>query len=211
MHYAPHPQDPYAPYRAQGLDPSAFDTTGHHPQARIWIVLVGLLSGALYVLGMGGIVYGMVGGSRGGLPASVMVGWCAMMLGAMFIYVKLGIALYWLHGAWKWVPMDQRVSSEGKRFSPGDVFMLLIPYYNLYWMFPVNMSLCDVMERLRASWVREPRIDPPPRDTAMWAAISELLPLANFFIAPLLWASYMRRIDNMHEEIMNVAAAGAGK
>jgi hypothetical protein len=210
MNYAQHPYDPYAVYRAQGIDPSAFDGSGHHPQLRIWIVVVGLLSGTLYTLGITAFVAGLIINDHASSPGIMLGGWCALMIGAMFVYVKLGIALYWLHGAWKWVPMDQRFSKEGKRFSPGDVFMLLIPYYHFYWMFPINMSLCDVMERLRMTWVREHRADPPPRDTAMWAAICEFIPFANFFIAPLLWASYMRRIDVMHDEIMNAAAAAAG-
>jgi hypothetical protein len=153
-----------------------------------------------------GCIAGVVINDPKSSPGILLGGWCALMIGAIFVYVKLGLALYWLHGAWKWVPMDQRVSPQGKRFTPGDVFMLLIPYFHLYWMFPINMALCDVMERVRAMWVREPSSDPSPRDTAMWAAICELIPFANFFIAPLLWASYMRRIDVMHEEIESVVA-----
>ena len=69
-------------------------------------------------------------------------------------------------------------------------------------MFPINLGLCDAMERIRATYVREPRAEPPPRDTAMWGAICEIIPFGNFFVAPFLWASYMRRIDLMHEEII---------
>ena len=65
-------------------------------------------------------------------------------------------------------------------------------------MFPINLGLCDAMERLRR---RRTARRSPKRDMAMWAAIIELIPIGNFFVAPFLWASYMASIDVMHDEI----------
>jgi hypothetical protein len=208
MQYQQLPNNPYAPYGAVPMGVAAFDPTGHRPQLRIWLLLTGLVAGCLYVSGIGLYIAAFVVHDRSLQPIFLLSGAGLLMIGALLIYVKLGIALYWLHGAWKWVPMDQRWMRDGKRVAPNDVFMLLIPYYHFYWMFPINLGLCDVMERLRAHYVREPRVDPPPRDTAMWAAICELVPFVNFFVAPFLWASYMRRIDVMHEEIRNAYGAG---
>ena len=42
-----------------------------------------------------------------------------VLLGALLIYVKIGLALYWLNGAWKWVPMDHRFGKDGKRYTRG--------------------------------------------------------------------------------------------
>ena len=182
---------------------SAIDPTGHKPGLRIWVLLSALASGLLYTSGIGVMIAAFAVNDHDLSPILFVGGWVGLLVGALLIYVKLGVALYWLHRAWKWLPMDQRFTRDGKRISPGDVFMLLIPYYHFYWMFPVNMGLCDAMERLRAYYVRAQRTEPPPRDTAMWAAICELIPFANFFVAPFLWTSYMRRVDLMHEEIEN--------
>ena len=165
---------------------SAIDPTGHKPQLRIWVLLSALASGLLYTSGIGVMVAAFAIHDHDLSPILFVGGWAGLLVGALLIYVKIGVALYWLHGAWKWLPMDQRFTRDGKRISPGDVFMLLIPYYHFYWMFPANMGLCDAMERLRAHYVRTQRTEPPPRDTAMWAAICELIPFANFFVAPFL-------------------------
>jgi hypothetical protein len=180
---------------------SAIDPTGHKPQIRLWLLLSALAGGFFYTVGFGLFIAAVVVADKDVSPWLFVAGWCVLMLGAVLVYVKFGLALWWLHAAWKWVPMDQRYMRDGKRIQPGEVFMLLIPYCHFYWMFPVNLGLCDAMERMRAQWVREPRMEPPPRDTAMWAAICEIIPFANFYVAPFLWSSYMRRIDQMHEEI----------
>lgn len=187
---------------------STIDPTGHHPGVRLWLLVSALASGVLYMAGFGLVVGGFVAHDRHLMPVMFISGYGVILLGVLLVYVKIGLALYWLHGAWKWVPMEQRFTQSGKRIGPGEVFMLLIPYYHYYWMFPVNMGLCEVMERLRAHYVREPRTEPPARDTAMWAAICEIIPFANFFIAPFLWGSYMRRIDVMHDEIERAMRAG---
>ncbi len=206
MNYAQPPYGPYAGYQTMGVDPAAFDPTGHHPKVRIWFVLTALLSGLFYLGGFIMLVVGVLIKDRDLTPIIAGLGYVVLLLGALLLYVKAGLALYWLHGAWKWVPLNQRIGKDGKRISPGDVFMLLIPYYNWYWMFPINLSLCDIMERLRAGWVNAPPSEAPPRDTTMWAAICELIPFANFFVAPFLWGSYMRRVDLLHEEIMAARA-----
>ena len=202
MQYAQLPPNPYVvPPMASYIDP-----TGHHPKVRIWFLITALISGTFYVSGIGLFVGAFAVHDHDLSPVLAVAGWAVILLGAMLIYVKLGLALYWLHGAWKWVPMDQRFTRDGKRIGPGEVFMLLIPYYHFYWMFPVNMGLCDTMERLRAHYLRGQPVPPTIRDKAMWAAICELIPFANFFLAPFMWSSYMKRIDEMHEEI--AAAVG---
>ncbi len=204
MQFAP---PPYAqsPYVAPGvpLSVASIDPTGHRPQLRIFFLLLAATSALFYLGGIVTVVGAIVIDSSHPEPVFIIAGYAAMLLGSLLIYVKLGLGLYWLHGAWKWVPMDQRVGRDGKRYTPGDVFMLLIPYYGLYWQFPINLGLCDAMERLRAT---TGATQTPKRDVAMWAAIRELIPFANFFVAPFLWASYMRSVDVMHDEIATALA-----
>jgi len=198
MNYAPAPYyDPQAAYRYPAQS-SSFDPSGHHPKVRIWFLVSALVSGGLYFLGLAGIGVAIAIDDHDLSPILGISGWGLLVLGGLLIYLKLGLGLYWVHQAWKWVPVDQRYDKSGKRWGPDSAFMLLIPYYNLYLMFVLNMGLCDAMERMRFA-ARTPTAG--PRDTAMWACIAELIPLGNFFVAPFLWASYMRRVDVMHEEI----------
>ncbi len=195
----------YAAPAAMPLGPASVDPTGHKPGLRTIFLALALASGAFY---LGGIVMvvavivmadphhppeiGLILGAEG-----------IMLLGALLLYVKIGVALFWLHGAWKWVPMEWRFGKDNKRYTPGEVFMLLIPYYHLYWMFPINLGLCDAMERLRA---QTGATLTAKRDVAMWAAICEIIPFVNFFVAPFFWFSYMKSIDAMHEDIMSALA-----
>jgi hypothetical protein len=207
MQYAQPPYNPYA-YAAQPqpLTLASIDATGHRANARLWFLITALASGALYFLGFVGFFTAMFSHDHDLMVTMGVASYAVILLGALLIYVKIGFAFYWLHGAWKWIPFDQRAGKDGKRYTPENVFMLLIPYYNLYYMFPINLGLCDAMERLRAS-VGTPTV--AKRDMALFAAIAEIVPLANFFVAPFLWSSYMASIDTMHEEIATALAARA--
>ena len=205
MNYAQPPFDPSAPFRNAAVT-TPIDPSGHHPKVRVWFLVVAIVSGALYLIGAAGFGAAMAIDDRDVTPILAVSGFALLMLGALLIYVKLGLGLYWLHQAWKWVPMEQRFDKKGKRLAPDGVFMLLIPYYNLYWMFVINLSLCDAMERMRLTARTTQSVS---RDTAMWACILELVPFANFFVAPFFWASYMRQVDAMHEEITAVTATRA--
>jgi hypothetical protein len=205
MNYPQPPFDPSAPFRNPAIT-NMVDPSGHHPKVRGWFLVVSIVSGALYFIGAGGFGAAMAIHDRDVSPIVAISGFGLLLIGAMLIYVKLGLGMYWLHQAWKWVPVEQRFDKNGKRIGPDGVFMLLIPYYNLYWMFVINLALCDAMERMRFSARTAQSVS---RDTAMWACILELVPFANFFVAPFFWASYMRRVDAMHEEISAVMAARA--
>ncbi|HEY1955394.1 MAG TPA: hypothetical protein VGH28_07270 [Polyangiaceae bacterium] len=202
MQYAPSPYNPYV-VPAMPLTAASIDPTGHRPQVRIFLLISAVASALLYVGGIAGVVAAIVVDPSHPEPVFILAGYATMLFGALLLYVKLGLALYWLHGAWKWLPMDQRVGRDGKRRTPGDVFMLLIPYFHWYWQFPINLGLCDAMERLRQVTYGT---QTPKRDVAMWAAICEIIPFANFFVAPFLWASYMKSIDLMHDEIATALA-----
>jgi hypothetical protein len=207
MQYAPPPYQPYNPYvvPAMPLTAASLDATGHRPHARTMFLVAAVACALFYLGGLVLVFGGFVADASHPDPVLIVAGYATMLLGVLLLYVKLGIALYWLHGAWKWVPMEQRAGRDGKRYTPGDVFMLLVPYYNYYWQFPINLGLCDAMERVRYI-ARTPTT--AKRDTAMWAAICEIIPFANFFVAPFFWASYMRSVDVMHEEIATALSRG---
>lgn len=188
-----------------GVDPSRVDASGHHPGTHLWVTLSGVALTIGYLGGMGLIVGGAVAQDPDVTPFLIIVGYLMILVGALFFYVKVGLAMYWLLGAWKWLPMDWRYDKVGKPFGPDKVWLLLIPYFHLYWMFPVNLALCDAMDRLRQT--RYPQGQTmAPRNLALWCCICELIPFANFFVAPFLWGSYMKQIDAMHEEMQAFGA-----
>lgn len=201
MNYAQAPYDQAAPFRNPAVA-IQFDPTGHHPKLRPWYLVGAIASASLYMIGLGAMIAAFAIHDEDVSPIVGIAGWAVLMLGALLLNAKLILAMFWLHGAWKWVPPDQRFDKTGKRFGPDGVFMLLIPYYNLYWMFVINFALCDAMQRMQATARTTETVT---RDMVMWACVCEIIPFANFFVSPFLWAKYMRRIDTMHEEIARSA------
>jgi len=192
------------PLLASGVDP-----TGHRPSARIWMLVSGVAITALYPLGFAMFVAAIAleRASVGHRPNDEVVvlaigAYAVMLFASLFVYVRLGFAMFWLHQAWKWMPAHQRFDRFGRPRTSKETFYLLIPYFNFYWMFVYNFALCDALDRMR---VQYRTTQPAPRDLAMWACIAELVPFANFG-APFLWASVMKRIDVMHAEMMSQMA-----
>ncbi len=201
MNYAQPAYDTSTPFRHPAVA-IAFDPSGHRPKARPWYLVGAVVSSSLYFIGLVTMIGAIAIHDEDVSPIVGFAGWALLMLGALLLNAKFILGMYWLHGAWKWLPADQRFDKTGKRFTPDNVFMLLIPYYNLYYMFVYNFALCDAMQRMQAAARTNATVT---RDMVMWACVCELIPFANFFVAPFLWAKYMRRIDTMHDEIARSA------
>lgn len=190
------------PFRSPTVHPSGIDLSGHCPGSRLW-VLVGAIGAAIvYPISIFLLIGAVAAADEDVSPVLAILAYLLMMVGAVFYYVRLGCGMYWLYGAWKWLPMEQRFDRVGRPRTPSETFMLFIPYFNFYWMFVYNYALCDALDRMR---VRYRTTEAAPRDLATWASISEIVPLANLVVAPFLWASYMKRIDRMHEEMIRQA------
>jgi hypothetical protein len=129
-----------------------------------------------------------------------MLGGMLVFGSLLFMNVKLVLSLVWLHGAWSWIPFEQRYTGRGKPVTPTNaVLMLIIPYYNLYWMFVVNVGLCDALERMRLQYRT---VNTAPRSTAIGACVCQLIPFANLFLAPFVWFFYMLSVDKLRAELM---------
>jgi hypothetical protein len=156
-------------------------------------------------------VFGIIGGitmmalsdqadTRDARDMIAMLGGMLVFGSLLFMNVKLVLSLVWLHGVWSWMPFEHRYTGRGKPVTPVNaVVMLLIPYYNLYWMFVVNVGLCDALERMRLQYRT---VNAAPRGTAIGACVCQLLPLANLFVAPFVWFFYMLSVDKLRAELI---------
>lgn len=197
---------PYPPgYAAPNPLGSKADPSGHKPALRTWFLICAIAPGACLALAILLILVGALAGDPDVLAVCAILAYLLELLAVPFLIGKLVIGLVWLHGAWRWMPPDQRYDRVGKPIGPDQVFYLLIPYFHFYWMFPINLQLCYAMDRLRAQRFPQAMTMSNP-DIVLWAAICELIPVANFVVAPFLWASYMKRIDTMHEELQSLGA-----
>jgi hypothetical protein len=190
---------PYDPYRAH-LGRSSPKPLG--PATR-WIF--GFVAFAMIVGIFGGIaliVAACVHTNAQGAPNDdMMVAGILLLLGAiLLIYVQIGVAAFWVHKAWSWLPMEQRYTTNWKGWiTPGQAALfLLIPYFHWYWMFVVNLGLCDALERMR---VQHPA-GPAPRGLAMTAMIVQLVQMfVPLPVSPILWLVYMTRVERIMREM----------
>ena len=82
--------------------------------------------------------------------------------------------------------------------------MLLIPYFQYYWMFVINLGLCDALERLR---VRYPTRDAAPKNLALVACIMQMIiPLP---VGMILWVLFMNKVEGMSREMSAAAVTRA--
>lgn len=134
-------------------------------------------------------------------------GGIVLLVTILFVYVQAFVGMAWLYQAWKWLPWDQRYSRHWKGWiSPGQAAaMLLIPYFQYYWMFVVNLGLCDALDRLR---VRFPTRDAAPKGLALAACIMQMIvPLP---VGTICWILLMSKVEAMSREMSAAAATRGG-
>lgn len=135
------------------------------------------------------------------------VGTVVLFATIMLVYVKAFLGMAWLYRAWGWLPWDQRYSQNWKGWiSPAQAaLLLLVPYFQYYWMFVINTALCDAFDRLR---VRYPTSEAAPKTLAIAACVMQIIvPLP---IGVICWAIYMSKIEAMSRE-MSAAAVTRGQ
>lgn len=125
-------------------------------------------------------------------------GGIVLVLTILLVYVQAFVGMAWLYQAWKWLPWDQRYSRHWKGWiTPGQAAaMLLIPYFQYYWMFVVNLGLCDALDRLR---VRYPTHEAAPKSLALVACIMQMIiPLP---VGAICWMLLMSKVESMSREM----------
>lgn len=131
----------------------------------------------------------------------------ALLFGAvLLLYVQAFVGMAWVYQAWKWLPWDQRYSVHWKGWiSPGQAaLLLLVPYFQYYWMFIVNPGLCDALDRLR---VRYPTTEAAPKTLAIVASMLQIvIPIP---VGGICWVLFMSKVEKMSREMSAAAAARA--
>lgn len=133
-------------------------------------------------------------------------GFVAILVVILLTYLQAFIGMAWLHRAYRWLPWDQRYSRHWRGWiSPGQAAaLLLVPYFQYYWMFVVNTGLCDAFDRLR---VRYPTREAAPKSLAIVACVMQIaIPIP---VGAVCWVIFMSKIEAMSRE-MSAAAAARG-
>jgi hypothetical protein len=136
--------------------------------------------------------------------ALAISGACSFGVTVLFLYVQIGIGLFWIYRVWDWLPPDQRWSRHWKGWiSPSMAAgMMLIPYFHYYWMFVIDCGICDAFDRMR---VAHPTSRPAPKNLAIAACICQLIvPMP---VGAILWFMLMSRIETMSREMSANASA----
>jgi len=127
-------------------------------------------------------------------PAAAIVGLALFGLWAILYLVMKIIGLVWLHARWSWLPFEERYAKGwGSWIGPGMAAgMMVLPYFNYFWMFVINLGLCDALDRVH---VRTGLRAAPQKTMAIAACVCEIVPGANVLVAPFLWYAHMRAVD----------------
>ena len=135
-----------------------------------------------------------------------------LFIGSLFLvmallYVQMGIGLFWVYRVWKWLPENQRWTKHWK--GPIDpamaAGMMLIPYFQYYWMFVIDCGICDAMDRLRVLY---PTSREAPKSLAIAACICQMIiPLP---VGAILWIMFMGRVEQMSRDMATNANRQGG-
>ncbi len=196
------------PYAA----PQAFGPPGYSPQAPQSPIAYRAHGGGLKWAYLATLLGGIAVGILGGIIAAAGeedVGAAIAVLGLLAAFFgRLVFALIWLFVAWDAVPVDYRVTSSGRRVSPGEaVGFMFIPFFNLYWMFVASGGLADALDYMSRSSGSHRQAG---KGTSLAACICQFIPYLNFLVAPFVWFAFMFQIDGAAKALEQASAAGAG-
>jgi hypothetical protein len=132
-------------------------------------------------------------------------------------YAFFLIMMTWVYLAWKGIPASHRGTMTPARAA----FTFLIPVYNLYWAFAMNLALCDTLDGILVAAGSDKRA---PRTlvivaTTTWLGLTALFSVLGFVhpanslvrlalahVIESLWIAYMFLCDRAREEVARLAA-----
>src|SRR5207244_1025774 len=111
------------------------------------------------------------------------------------------LAAVWIHRAWSWLPPElrygKRTTWSATSISPAKAAgFLLIPYFNVYWVFVIAGGLTSSLEHMRAAFPSSRPI--VPHRLAMIAPICTVVFTVFLqipIVAALPWILFMRRVE----------------
>lgn len=163
-----------------------------------YVALVSYLAG----LAGGAVVGVLTVAGRGDRDAAAAVG-AVMLLGGVLGYV--GAALTWVYRSWRYLPAPYRRTASGREVTPAwAVGGLLVPLYNLYWIFAQSLGYCEALDSVMVQSGRRARA---PKTLATAACVVQLVPYVSYLAGPILWLAYMFVTDRVKAQL---AAPRAG-
>jgi hypothetical protein len=154
--------------------------------------ILGLISAVILIL-IGSVMATEEPEAMGVFLGVAMLG----MFAAVFALQAQGIlGVVWIHKMWSWLPeQEQRARHWSKPFGAGQAAcFLLIPYFQYFWMFVVNLGLADALDRMQLQVA--PTAHAAPVASARGMALAACICTLVFWPAAVfLWPIYMRRVE----------------
>lgn len=208
MHYAPSPgpyaqPPPYVDDRAGAFYRDAMAAPRPAPLGAGLrkVHLVMSVVGTLAFLGSVGLITAAIIVEPERPDESLLIGGAiSFTLTILLAYAKIIVGLFWLHRAWAWLPERERYSKHWRSMiTPGQAaWLLLIPYFQYYWMFVINCGLCDALDRVRVFHPTR-TIAAAPKQLAIAAGIAQIVvPVP---VGDILWGVFMRKVEQMTVEM----------
>ncbi len=148
---------------------------------------------------LGGVAAIVLGTVMNASERDIAAAFGLAFLGLFYLLlIAYGVAnLVWIYKFWAWIPPEHRYTSMWKKYiSPGmAVGLMLVPYFNLYWMFVVYLGLADIMERLR---VQYPCSKGPAKTLAI---LTIVVPMVFFPAGPFLQYMFAKHLEEMAAEM----------
>ena len=117
-------------------------------------------------------------------PAVDMVG-AGMMLMVVFIGLAVSLAIYAVI-CFLVVKNYNAIPAEHRTMEPNKVWLMMIPLFNLYWMFPVFLGLADSYKSYFNS-IGDESVGDCNRQLSLWYCIAAcccIIPCVNYIAGP---------------------------
>ena len=129
-------------------------------------------------------------------------------------FAALYAAAVWLRRTWTALPPEERKVGEGPVTPNWALNALIIPIYNYYWMFVMNLALCENYESLAPRRLGTTQ-ERSRRGVVLTAGCLQIVgtvgalgartPLRGLayasFGAAVFWFMYMRHVDGLREQL----------
>jgi hypothetical protein len=203
-HMAAHPPEtnPYSPPRERRASREKRRPEQPAPGERIkWIYAVVAAVNAVALLS---IAFGVA--SAAGIQQELIT-----LVDGPLRLVPLALAPLWIYYAWSGIPRELR-----RGVTPGGAIVgLIVPFFSIYWIFAVNVRLCNCVDSLLS------RIDDrrrAPKTLAIVATVIYFVPLAMMLAEAsrytflvliaehVLWFVYMLQCDELRRAVIAVGS-----
>ncbi len=183
-----HAYDPYRAGYPQGAAPSS------RGAMLVWV------KAAFAAMGIFGMPAGFIVSTLAAHDEIFAMLGVLMLVGGYFaMFASMIISLVWVYTMWDSLPYELRANYKRVHSPTSSALYLLIPYFNLYWMFVVSIDLIRAIN-IGAERTNTRRV---PEAWGIVCPIMQLLPCPNIVIAPITWTIMMFQVQRAKDELVN--------